>query len=162
VKTITGDTIDHLIARAQSSPRRRLNLNLHDDLADPVQRFLNAGEPDTYTRPHRHAPGRWELFVALRGEAEIVGFTDDGAVASRTRLNAKKNSIVEIPGGSWHSVVYLLPGTVLFELKPGPYTPETDKEYSPWAPPETDAAAQDCARWLASAPAGSRWTAGPP
>lgn len=158
MKAIDRAIIEGLIEKARSTERRRLNLNLHDDLADPIQRFLNAGEPDTYTRPHRHGAGRWELFVALRGEADLVIFADDGAIASRTRLRAHDSDVVEIPGACWHSIVYQAPGTVLFELKPGPYVQSTDKEFAAWAPEEGGPAAKECANWLATGPVGSRWT----
>ena len=37
-----------------NSPRLRLNHNFHDDLADPINRMLNALEPGTYLQPHKH------------------------------------------------------------------------------------------------------------
>ena len=67
------ELVGELSARAAASPRRRANHNLHPELADPVQRFLNAMEPGTYVRPHRHmAPEpKWELFVVLDGEVVV-------------------------------------------------------------------------------------------
>ena len=45
---------------------------------------------------------------------------------------------VEIPPQAWHTLLALEPGTVLFEVKEGPYDPATDKRFAPWAPPESD------------------------
>ena len=152
--------IDAFVARAAAAPRRRLNLNLHSSLADPIQRFLNAGEPGSYIRPHRHAVPRWELFAALRGRIDVLLFDESGAVVWRHRLDAGGGNLVEIPGGTWHSFVFAAPGSVALEVKPGPYVAETDKEMAAWAPEESDAAAPGCARWLATARPGDIWRRG--
>lgn len=148
--------LDDLVARAQRSPRRRLNLNLHADLADPIQRFLNAGEPGSYIRPHRHVPQRWELFAVLRGGIDLMLFTDDGTVTQRRAL--RSGGVVEIPGGTWHSFVFAAPGSVTLEIKPGPYVAQSDKEFAAWAPREEEEAAARCAEWLATAREGQRWS----
>ncbi|HHS84277.1 MAG TPA: cupin fold metalloprotein, WbuC family, partial [Gammaproteobacteria bacterium] len=68
MKHIDEKVLQELQKRAADSARKRTNLNLHQTLEDPVQRFLNAIEPGSYVRPHRHnTPLRWELFVALSG-----------------------------------------------------------------------------------------------
>ncbi|MGZ5161185.1 MAG: WbuC family cupin fold metalloprotein, partial [Burkholderiales bacterium] len=41
-----------------------------------------------------------------------------------------------IPRGVFHSLVSLESGSVFFEAKAGPYNPQSDKEWAPWAPPE--------------------------
>ncbi len=149
--------LDRLVAQARSSPRRRQNLNLHRDLADPIQRFLNAGDPGSYVRPHRHAAQRWELFAMLRGRIDVVAFADDGTVIERRPLIAERGGVVEIPGGRWHSFAFMAPGSVALELKPGPYDAATDKEFARWAPAEGDQGASACARWLATATPGRRF-----
>jgi cupin fold WbuC family metalloprotein len=149
--------VDALVARAAASPRRRQNLNLHAELSDPIQRFLNAGEPGTYVRPHRHQAGRWELFTALRGSMDLLLFSDDGAITMRAALDAQSGSVVEIPGGVWHCFVIRAPGTVGLEIKPGPYVAQTDKEFVDWAPAEGEPAAERIVTWLATAQIGQRW-----
>lgn len=137
---ICGADLDALTAAAVAAPRRRRNLNLHDDLDDPVQRLCNALEPDTYIRPHRHRePGRWELFAALRGAASVLLLDPEGQLRERLELAAEGPCpLVEIPAGAWHTVVAQRPGTVLLEVKPGPYRPLTAKDFAAWAPPEDD------------------------
>lgn len=152
--------IDAFVVHARAATRRRLNLNLHADYSDPVQRFLNAGEPDSYIRPHRHAAARWELFTVLRGRIEFVVFADDGAVAERHALAAETGSVIEIPGATWHSFIFAVSGTVALEVKPGPYVAATDKEFAPWAPSEDDLAGGLYARWLAQAAPGQKWQSG--
>ncbi len=150
--------IDEFVARARLAPRRRLNLNLHVDLSDPVQRFLNAGEPGSYIRPHRHAPQRWELFAVLRGGIDVMLFAGDGTVRQRMELRA--GGVVEIASGTWHSFVFTAPGSVTMEIKPGPYNAQSDKEFAAWAPREEDEAAARCAEWLAAARIGQCFNAG--
>lgn len=151
--------LDELIAAARLAPRRRLNRNLHRSFDDPIQRLLNAGEPGSYVRPHRHAAARWELFAVLRGRIDALLFADDGAVTQRLALEAP-GGMIEIPGGTWHSIAFIETGSVALEVKPGPYIAASDKDFAAWAPPEDGAAAAiACAQWLAAAPPGAFWVA---
>src|SRR3990172_7922439 len=70
--SITNDDLNDLTRAARAAGRRRMNRNLHPALTDQVQRLLNAFEPGTYVRPHRHDAGRWELFLILRGRALLL------------------------------------------------------------------------------------------
>jgi cupin fold WbuC family metalloprotein len=150
---LDGRALDELAARARLAPRRRQNLNLHPELSDPIQRLLNAGEPGTYVRPHRHRAGRWELVSVQRGQIDTLLFDDDGKVTARYALTT--GNCIEVPGGTWHSYVFVLPGTVALEIKPGPYDVALDKEFAAWAPPESDAEAAACAKWIAEAKTGA-------
>ena len=139
LKLVTDDQLEALSLQAAASQRRRANENLHPELADPVQRFLNAMEPGTYVRPHRHvAPAaKWELFVALRGSVAVLLFDDAGRVTERIEVNAQGPvRAVEVPPGEWHGLVALESGTVLFEFKQGPYAATSDKDFVAWAPAE--------------------------
>lgn len=42
----------------------------------------------------------------------------------------------ELPPGKWHTVVALQPGSVLLELKEGPFNEDAAKEFASWAPEE--------------------------
>ena len=124
LKLYTAATLDALSAEAAHLSRRRKNLNVHPVLADPIQRLFNALEPGTYARPHRHArDGVWELMVVVRGAFAVLRFDDEGRVLARADLRAGDGDCaVEIPAHAWHSVVSLVPGTIMFEIKPGPYS----------------------------------------
>lgn len=138
MKTITQAMLEGLRAEARKSPRRRRNLNLHTRLDDPVQRFFNALEPDTYARPHRHTGAdRWELFLLISGAASVLIFDAEGTVTDRVELGANGPTYgVEIPGATWHTVLSREPGTVVLEIKQGPYSPISDKDFAHWAPVE--------------------------
>ena len=108
LKTVTLDLLAALSDKAAASPRRRANHNLHPELDDPVQRFLNAVEPGTYVRPHRHIDPvpKWEVFVALAGRIAILVFDDAGRVTERVEVSAAGPvRAVEIPAGAWHALV---------------------------------------------------------
>ena len=127
------------IEEARSSPRHRHITRFHE-LPEPFQRMVNAIEPESYVRPHRHLdPDKDEVFIALQGSALIVRYGDDGTPLEGVFLEADGPVRgVEIPSGAWHSLVSLQSGTVLFEAKEGPYMESTDKDFAPWAPAETD------------------------
>ncbi len=157
MKRLDTAALRALSAEAAALPRRRKNLNLHESPDDPIQRLCNAFEPGTYLRPHRHtAGGVWELFVLLTGRAAMLTFDDAGRVTERVELGADKNLIVEIPPATWHSLVSLAPGTVLFEVKRGPYRPTGEGDFAPWAPKEGDAQAGTFGTWMESAMPGAR------
>ena len=137
MKIVTTEAIEELLTRAATAPRKRLNLNLHAEPSDPINRFLNAGLAGTYVRPHRHRIGKWELLNVLQGRLDVVIFTSNGDVNSRLALGAKGPSLVEIYGGEWHSFVFHAPAAVVLEVKPGPYEPQFDKEFAQWAPPSS-------------------------
>lgn len=140
MKRIDDTLITSLAGRAAQGARKRANHNLHNELSDPVQRFLNAIEPESFVPVHRHTdPERWEFFIALAGSVAVLTFDDEGRVTAREELSAAGPLRgVEIAVGEWHTVVALESGTVLFELKEGPYSPVKDKDFAPWCPKEGD------------------------
>ena len=97
-------------------------------------------EPDSYVRPHRHAAAhKDETLVALRGRFGLLLFDAEGKVTARSILEpGGEFSGVDIPAGTFHSMVALQPGSVVMEAKAGPYEATTDKDWAPWAPPEGD------------------------
>ncbi len=131
-------------AQATTSPRKRMNFNFHKDLSDPLNRMLNALEPDTYVRPHKHEnPDKHEVFIVLRGSLLAVEFDRDGNITSHITLDPKSGYYgTEIAPGIYHSVFALEKGTVVYEIKNGPYAAIDDKNFASWAPEENSAEAQ--------------------
>jgi cupin fold WbuC family metalloprotein len=130
--------ISQVSQKAKASPRLRMNHNFHTDLSDTLQRMLNAMEPGTYVRPHRHQdPDKREVFIIFRGAAVVIEFDDKGNITDHIVLDASKgNYAVEIAERTWHTIISLKKNSVLFEFKDGPYTAITDKDFAPWAPAE--------------------------
>lgn len=158
MQTITPRTLEELAAKSAVAPRRRCNLNMHGDLADPIQRMINAGHPGSYVRPHRHGGGRWESFALLQGAVAVLCFDDAGKVTERVELRAGSTLVAEIPGGVWHAIAFLEPGSAVFEIKPGPYQPATDKDFAIWAPDENVFMAAAMEAWLVRAQVGESYS----
>ncbi len=153
MKRFDSAALAELSRAAAQSPRLRMNLNLHAAAQDPIQRLLNAFEPNTYVRPHRHRdPDRWELFTILAGRAAVLTFDDNGRVRERADLDSAEGvRVMEIAPAAWHTIVALAPGTVLFEVKAGPYVPTPAEDFAAWAPQEGDARAITLERWFQTA-----------
>jgi cupin fold WbuC family metalloprotein len=147
--TIDRELLSKVSSEAKTSARLRKNYNFHSDYADPTNRMLNAFEPGTYVRPHKHeSPDKWEVFVVLTGRALILRFNREGEIIERIVLDQAQGVYgVELPPREWHTVLSLAPGTVLYEVKPGPYAPIDDKNFAPWAPEE---GSPEVAAYLAS------------
>ncbi len=147
MKTLTDSQLHALSAEAAAAPRRRKNLNLHSGTEATVHRFCNAIEPDSYVRPHRHPEaGKWELLIALSGAVTVLVFDETGQVQARERLAAGGPvHVLELPPATWHTLVAEQAGTVVFEVKQGPYIPTAAKDFAAWAPAEGEA---DCQRFL--------------
>ncbi|ASB48439.1 WbuC family cupin fold metalloprotein [Alkalitalea saponilacus] len=135
---INRELLDEVSSQAKSSPRLRKNYNFHSSLEDPINRMLNAFEPDTYVRPHMHkSPDKREVFIVLRGKLAMFFFGEDGIVENVIILDALKGNYgVEIPPGVWHAVFCMETGTIVYEIKDGPYNVTDDKHFAPWAPEE--------------------------
>ncbi|HCZ13245.1 MAG TPA: cupin fold metalloprotein, WbuC family [Candidatus Accumulibacter sp.] len=137
---------------ARSNPRRRQNLNFHEDDAAVAHRLLNAIEPGSYLPPHRHLDAnKDETMVVLRGRLGVVFFDHAGEV-QQTVVLAPTGGVcgVDIPHCVFHTILALDPGTVILEAKAGPYLPLAENERAPWAPAEGAAEAAAYARALAA------------
>jgi cupin fold WbuC family metalloprotein len=136
-------TLDLVSTQARATRRKRKNLNFHAHEADACHRLLNAIEPGSYIPPHRHAdPAKDESIVLLRGRLGAIFFDELGAVVEHGVLEAGgPNVMLNVPHGTFHTVLALEPGTVFFEAKAGPYLPLTSAERAAWAPQEEEAGA---------------------
>ena len=143
MKLITSNLLDTVTAQATTSARLRMNYNFHESLEEPLHRLLNAVEPGTYLPPHRHKnPDKVEIYTVLRGRLVTFLFDDAGNITDHIELDPLKGMYgMEIPAGRWHSIVVLESGTVIYEIKLGPYAPLAQDNLAPWAPAAEDTAA---------------------
>lgn len=143
IRYIDDTLLDAVSAEAKATPRLRKNYNFHTNSTQPSHRMLNAIEPGSYVMPHRHLdPDKSETMVVLRGVLGLVTFNDAGAVLEAVKVSAGGTPLgMDIPFGTWHSVFALVPGTIFYEARGGPYLPLTAEEKAPWAPAEGDPAA---------------------
>lgn len=147
---ITGELMQRALAYARQSPRKRVILPFHKHAADPLHRMLNAVQPGSYIRPHRHLdPPKAEAFIVLRGALAFFTFEDDGRVRDCVRLQAGSDRFgVDLAPGLYHAFIALEPDTLIYEVKNGPYEQASDKSFAPWSPREDTPEAADYLRAL--------------
>lgn len=115
--------LDKLTAQAQASPRLRMNMDLRNSDADSSQRMLNAIEPESVVPVHRHQKTS-ETVVVLRGCVVEEYYTSEGVCSASYELAAGGPvCALNIPAGQWHTLRALESGTVILEMKDGPYEP---------------------------------------
>lgn len=121
---ITQAILDGLTEQAKVSPRLRMNLDLRNSPEDGSQRMLNAIEPGSPLPIHRHRKSS-ETVVCLRGRL-VEEFYDDLEMICTESIELSPNGPVvalNIPIGQWHTARALESGTVILEMKDGPYEP---------------------------------------
>jgi cupin fold WbuC family metalloprotein len=137
---ITRSLIAQKAADSLLNERQREIHMFHLDGRDPVQRMLNAVQPSSYGRPHRHSdPPKSETLLLLKGSLGFVSFSENGVAGESdfVFLGAQTGSVgVDCRAGVWHTFFALEPDTVVFEVKAGPFDAATDKYPALWAPAE--------------------------
>ena len=151
IKKYSAENFEELSAVAKASDRLRTNLNIHESPDAKVQRLFLAFEPGTYIRPHRHPQAhKWELFILLQGELDVLLFDDAGDILQRIPLSAATTRVVEIPPNTWHSYVSKKSGTLALEIKQGAYLPSPEEDFLPMAPAENSAEVAAYLQWMKS------------
>lgn len=110
------------------------------------------GVPGTYVRPHRH-PHTFELLLPLRGRFVVLNFDDRGTVTHRAILG-ETCTVLEMAAGTWHAVLSLDTGGIIFEVKHGGYQPVAADDYAHWAPAEGEPGTTELMAWYAQAQVG--------
>ena len=121
---ITHALLDKLTEEAKKSPRLRMNYDLRNSAEDQSQRMLNAIEPGSPLPIHRHQ-NTSETVVCLRGRLVEEYYDDLERICTEAIELSPSGPVVavNIPAGQWHTVRSLESGTVILEMKNGPYEP---------------------------------------
>lgn len=140
MKIVDRRLLEQVSSEASASPRLRRNHNIHRSDESRCHRLLNAIEPGSYIRPHRHLdPEKDEAFIIMKGRLGVVTFTDDGEIAETVILSHSGDILAaDIPSGVYHTAVSLESGTVFYEAKAGPYLPLAEDEKALWSPDDCD------------------------
>lgn len=144
--------LDQTCQTARDSDRQRKNANFHPADDFPAHRLINAMQPGSYVRPHRHLdPHKDESIVVLQGRFGYLSFDDQGTIAEALTLSAGGPVFgIDIPHGTTHTLLALEPNSVFFEAKAGPFIPLSADEIAPWSPAEgTPVAAELWQTWRA-------------
>ena len=137
---INNNLLKELLAKAETSERKRMNYDLRTTPDDGGQRMLNALMPGTVVPIHRH-PHSNETVICLSGKlVEVIYEEDDIAtnfpmgmdaqdVPSGKRFKESARYMLDpslgnfgcvVPAGAWDTVEVLEP-SVIFEAKDGAY-----------------------------------------
>ena len=154
IKVFSYEYLNTLTEQAESSIRLRQFCNIHQNYDERCQRLFNAIEPGSYIQPHRHiSDPKDEMLVAIRGLMAVVCFNDLGEVINITHIGSEASDYnvavgLEIPSSVWHTVVVLQPGSILLEIKAGPFDPGQPKDLASWAPAENSTKSKSYLRQL--------------
>jgi cupin fold WbuC family metalloprotein len=142
-RAFTFDQFVDLHGQAKASPRQRQHLNIHASHEASFQRLFIAFGLDSYVRPHRHhLVPKDETMIAAQGLLGVLVFDDAGQVVQQLKLGTERHAapgvgpVVDMPSGTWHTVLALTPDAVLLEGKAGPFDPQGPREFADWAPEE--------------------------
>ncbi len=138
VVKITRGMVGEAMTVSKVSPRKRVILPFHESDASSLHRMFNVLHTGTHIRAHWHrTPPKDEALIVMQGAIHIFIFDDQGEILQQFGLKAGADVFgVDIKAGVCHTFVVMENDTVVFEVKPGPYDPTTDKDFAPWAPEE--------------------------
>lgn len=127
MEIIDDQLLDRVSEKAKESQRLRMNHNFHTSPEAGAQRLLNALEPGTELPIHRHTHTA-ETYFVIRGKIKVLFYNDTKQITDTVVLDPSQGNYgVNIPIGQWHTLEVLASGTVIFEVKDGPYTPISEE-----------------------------------
>lgn len=121
---INQSLLNQLTEQAKASPRLRMNYDLRNSEDDGSQRMLNAIEPGSPERIHRHQHTS-ETVVCIRGRV-VEEFYDELERICTDSIELTPNGpnvAINIPAGQWHSIRAVESGSVVLSCKDGRYEP---------------------------------------
>jgi cupin fold WbuC family metalloprotein len=151
VMKFSPEFLRQICIEAVQSPRLRQHRNIHENYNEPCQRLFNAIRVDSYIRPHRHSlDQKSELLLAVQGVFALLTFDAEGTVREVIGFGTERyldrfgfSVGVELRSHVWHTVISLMPESILLEIKAGPFVARMAKEAAPWAPDEGNADASE-------------------
>lgn len=127
MEVIDDQLLDQVSGKAKENQRLRMNYNFHASPEAGAQRLLNALEPGTELPIHRHTHTA-ETYFVIKGKIKVLFYNDTKQITDTVLLDPLQGNYgVNIPMGQWHTLEVLASGTVIFEVKDGPYTPISEE-----------------------------------
>lgn len=126
---INQSLLNQLTEQAKASPRLRMNYDLRNSEEDGSQRMLNAIEPGSPERIHRHQHTS-ETVVCIRGRV-VEEFYDEleRICTESVELTPNGSNVaINIPAGQWHSIRAVESGSVVLAVKDGKYEPLSEAD----------------------------------
>jgi cupin fold WbuC family metalloprotein len=135
LKDIEDSTVRVLVKESRNLDRGRSALAFHPSHHTGPRLLVNAIQPGSYIRPHRHHTYSGETWMIYQGSVGLVTFDDQGEVNEKAILGIDR-PVVEIPDKTWHTALALEEDSVVYELSMGPYREGDYKEFMPGTPEE--------------------------
>lgn len=125
---IKKEILSNLTEDAKTNRRLRTNYCIHTSMNDKVHRMLNAMEPGTEVPIHMHSYTE-ETLLLLRGALILKLYDADGGLRDTVLLSEGSGNLgINIKKCEWHSIEVCQTGTVIFEIKEGPFRPLAEDE----------------------------------
>lgn len=126
---INQSLLNQLTEQAKASPRLRMNYDLRNSEDDGSQRMLNAIEPGSLERIHRHQHTS-ETIVCIRGRVVEEFYDELERICTESIVLTPNgpNVAVNIPAGQWHSIRAVESGSVVMSCKDGRYEPMSEAD----------------------------------
>lgn len=126
---ITQAFLDSISEQAKASPRLQMNYDLRNSEDDSSQRMLNAIEPGSPERIHRHQHTS-ETVVCIRGRVVEEFYDELECICTESIVLTPNgpNVAVNIPAGQWHSIRAVESGSVVMSCKDGRYEPMSEAD----------------------------------
>lgn len=124
---------DFIEQSASNTDNYKYRYCMHDSPDNKLQEMFIVRKKGDYCRPDRHAciP---ETHIIMQGEEAVVLFDEDGQIINIILLREGKGVLAyRINAPIYHMTVTLSDWAIDYEVKPGPFTRETN-EFPDWAP----------------------------
>jgi len=138
VKVSRGD-IYQLKQLARQTARKRSRLCTHKGIESSLHEMLIIHEKDIYVRPHKHL-GKSESFHVIEGKADVVIFSEDGAILDLIEMGNYRGGGVfyyRLSESLFHTVIIKSEVVVFHETTNGPFRRE-DMVFAEWSPNDNE------------------------
>ena len=121
---ITQALLEDLTRKAKASPEKQMYYSLSNIPEEQSQRMLIAIEPGSQQQIYRHQKTS-QTVVCLRGRLVIEYYDDLERICTEAIELSPNGPVValNIPAGQWYTARALESGTVILEMKDGPFEP---------------------------------------
>lgn len=120
-----------------NSKKKRYRICLHDSPDNLQQEMIICNVKGDYSRTHKHI-GISETHTIIEGSQLVVLFDDYGKVVDHFIMNRHEGYLsCRINAEVYHMSIPLTEFVVVYEVKPGPFKPESNI-FPEWAPDGED------------------------
>lgn len=132
----TSSVSRELVDQLQDEARRtgqNVRVSLHARPESRLHNMIICTHLDNYFRPKRH-PHKAKVFQVIAGSFGVFTFDINGHITNACHMSPDTNLICRIGADVYHADVPISDLVVHHEITTGPFNPETDREFAPFAP----------------------------